>query len=209
MSNAKIKVCGMTSLQQVRELAAWGADYAGFIFYQKSPRFVGDKISGTDLKAFAGIQKVGVFVNETADRILQVVSDYGLHAVQLHGDETPEFCKALFAEITVIKAFRVKGDENLAALLAPYEDYVDYFLFDTKAQEYGGTGKKFDWSVLEQAHINKPYFLSGGIGAGDVEQVKGFMAANPVFSLDVNSKFEIEPGVKDMEQVKRFIQDIR
>lgn len=199
----------MTSIQQVQELAALGADYAGFIFYEKSPRFVGSKIAAQDLKAFAGIQKVGVFVNETAGQILQVVSDYGLDAVQLHGDETPEVCKVLFAGVTVIKAFRVKGDEDLAALLAPYEDYVDYFLFDTKAQEYGGTGKKFDWSVLEQARINKPYFLSGGIGTGDIEQVKLFTAANPVFSLDVNSKFETAPGVKDMVQVQRFIEAIQ
>nr|WP_317236193.1 phosphoribosylanthranilate isomerase [Niabella hibiscisoli] len=159
MNQPRIKVCGMTSMQQVEELAALGVDYAGFIFYEKSPRFVGSKVVAANLKAFSGIQKVGVFVNETAEKILQIVTDYGLDAVQLHGDETPEHCKALSAETTVIKAFRVKGDENLNEVLASYEDCVDYFLFDTKAQEYGGTGKKFDWSVLERTSINKPYFL--------------------------------------------------
>lgn len=209
MNQPRIKVCGMTSMQQVQELAALGADYAGFIFYEKSPRFVAGKIPVDELKAFTGIQKAGVFVNESAERILQIVADYGLNAVQLHGDETPEFAKELSAETTVIRAFRVRGDENLTELLSPYEDSVDYFLFDTKAQEYGGTGKKFDWSVLERASINKPYFLSGGIGVDDAEQVKTFINNNNVFSLDVNSRFEIEPGVKDMEQVRRFMQDIR
>lgn len=209
MNQPRIKVCGMTSMRQVQELAALGADYAGFIFYEKSPRFVAGKIPVEELKAFTGIQKAGVFVNESAERILQIVAGYGLNAVQLHGDETPAFCKILSAETTVIKAFRVRGDENLTELLSPYEDGVDYFLFDTKAQEYGGTGKKFDWSVLERASINKPYFLSGGIGVDDAEQVKAFINNNNVFSLDVNSRFEIEPGVKDMEQVRRFMQDIR
>ncbi|MGE9312710.1 phosphoribosylanthranilate isomerase [Niabella sp. CJ426] len=209
MSQPRIKVCGMTSMQQVEELAALGIDYAGFIFYEKSPRFVGNKIAAADLKALTGIQKVGVFVNETIEKILHAVACYGLDAVQLHGDEAPELCMALSAETTVIKAFRVKGDENLTELLIPYEDCADYFLFDTKAQEYGGTGKKFDWSVLERSSINKPYFLSGGIGVDDAVQVKEFISANHVFSLDVNSKFEIMPGVKDMEQVRRFIQGIQ
>ncbi len=199
----------MTSLQQVEELAGLGIDYAGFIFYEKSPRFIGSKVAAADLKAFTGIQKVGVFVNETEERILQAIAAYGLNAVQLHGDETPELCMTLSAQTSVIKAFRVKGDENLNEMLAPYEDCVDYFLFDTKAQEYGGTGKKFDWSVLERSSINKPYFLSGGIGVDDSDQVKAFINNNNVFSLDVNSKFEIEPGVKDIEQVRLFIQDIQ
>lgn len=210
MNQPRIKVCGMTSMQQVQELAASGVDYAGFIFYEKSPRFVAGKIIAGDLKAFTGIQKVGVFVNETVGNILQIVADYGLNAVQLHGDETPEFCKALLGEVTVIKAFRVRGDETaLAELLTSYEDSVDYFLFDTKAKEYGGTGKKFDWSVLTHMPINKPYFLSGGIGPDDAEQVKAFVTTHPVFSLDVNSKFETEPGVKDIELVRRFIKAIR
>ncbi|WP_114789223.1 phosphoribosylanthranilate isomerase [Niabella yanshanensis] len=210
MNQPRIKVCGMTSIQQVQELAALGVDYAGFIFYEGSPRFVGSKIAGEDLKSLTGIQKVGVFVNETVEAILQAAADFGLNAVQLHGDEAPELCKTLLDKVKVIKAFRVRGDETaLAELLASYEDSVDYFLFDTRAQEYGGTGKQFDWSVLTNTSINKPYFLSGGIGADDVEQVKGFIKTNNVFSLDVNSKFEIEPGVKDMERVKHFIQDIQ
>lgn len=210
MNQPYIKVCGMTSMQQVHELAALGVDYAGFIFYEKSPRFVGSKIAAEDLKTFTGIQKVGVFVNETAEKVLQIVAEYALDAVQLHGDETPELCKNLLGEVTVIKAFRIKGDEAaLTELLASYEDSVDYFLFDTRAQEYGGTGLKFDWSVLAHASINKPYFLSGGIGLDDAEQVKAFITNNNIFSLDVNSRFEIEPGVKDIDQVRQFIQTVR
>lgn len=199
----------MTDMQQVEQLAAIGVDYAGFIFYEKSPRFAANKLAAADLKAFSAIQKVGVFVNESIEMILQTVDEYGLNAIQLHGDETADFCDGIKEKVTVIKAFRVKGDENLSEILKPYEKAADYFLFDTKAQEYGGTGKKFDWSVLSKANITKPYFLSGGIGLDDVEQVKQFTLTNNVFALDVNSKFEIAPGIKDIESVKEFLGSIK
>ncbi len=199
----------MTDMQQVEQLAAMGVDYAGFIFYEKSPRFAANKLAAADLKAFASIQKVGVFVNESIEMILQTVDEYGLNAIQLHGDETADFCDVIKEKVTVIKAFRVKGDEHLSEILKPYEKAADYFLFDTKAQEYGGTGKKFDWSVLSKANITKPYFLSGGIGLDDVEQVKQFTLTNNVFALDVNSKFEIAPGIKDIESVKEFLGSIK
>lgn len=199
----------MTDMQQVEQLAAIGVDYAGFIFYEKSPRFAANKLAAADLKAFSAIQKVGVFVNESIEMILQTVDEYGLNAIQLHGDETADFCDVIKEKVTVIKAFRVKGDEHLSEILKPYEKAADYFLFDTKAQEYGGTGKKFDWSVLSKANITKPYFLSGGIGLDDVEQVKQFTLTNNVFALDVNSKFEIAPGIKDIESVKEFLGSIK
>ena len=160
MSQLKLKVCGMTSIRQLQQLAELGVDYAGFIFYEKSPRFVGDKIRPEKLKAFTTIKKVGVFVNESVDNILSIVEECGLDLVQLHGDESPQFCELLKAKTTVIKAFRVKGNEDVSFLIQPYENVVDYFLFDTKAQDYGGTGKKFDWSVLEKLTITKPFFLS-------------------------------------------------
>lgn len=209
MEHLKIKVCGMTDMQQVEQLAAMGVDYAGFIFYEKSPRFAGNKLAAADLKGFASIQKVGVFVNESVDVILQTVDEYGLNAVQLHGDETADFCSGIKGKVTVIKVFRVKGDEDLSEILKPYEKAADYFLFDTKAQEYGGTGKKFDWSVLSKGNITKPYFLSGGIGMNDMEQVKQFALTNNVFALDVNSKFETAPGTKNMESVKKFLRGIK
>lgn len=209
MQNVKIKVCGITSTEQVQQLADLGVDYAGFIFYDKSLRYVGNKIEATELKAISGIEKVGVFVNESIEKIKQTIKQYGLNAVQLHGDETPSLCKALANEATVIKAFRIKGDEDLLTIIKPYTDMVDYFLFDTKAQEYGGTGKKFDWSVLANTEIPKPYFLSGGIGLEDADKTRQFTQTNPVFALDVNSKFETEPGVKDLEKVKYFLQHQR
>lgn len=199
----------MTSLQQVQQLAGIDVDYAGFIFYHKSPRFVENKIDPLQLKALTSIQKVGVFVNESKETILQKVDEYGLNMVQLHGDEAPGFCMLLKEKVEVVKAFRVKGDESLAEILMPYEGAADYFLFDTKAQEYGGTGKKFDWSVLENAAISKPYFLSGGIGSSGMKQVKLFTAANDVFSLDLNSRFETAPGVKDIDAIREFCRNLK
>ncbi|MFT4093735.1 MAG: phosphoribosylanthranilate isomerase [Niabella sp.] len=208
MNNPKIKVCGMTSLAQVAQLTAIGVDYAGFIFYEKSPRFVGNKINPADLKVLTGLKKVGVFVNETEENILNAVDRYGLDMVQLHGDEPPQFYDRLKSKADVIKVLRVQGNENLNDLLAPHH-HAHYFLFDTKAGAYGGTGKKFDWSVLESQHFTRPYFLSGGIGAGDTEQVKAFTAANTVFALDINSKFETAPGVKDIQMIQEFVKMIR
>jgi len=199
----------MTSLAQVQQLAVLGADYAGFIFYEKSPRYVADKILSSDLKSFKAMQKVGVFVNESAEKILQTVDTYGLNLVQLHGDESPEYCNSLRSYIPIIKAFRVKGDESLTALTKPYENLVDYFLFDNKAKEYGGTGKKFDWSALGNTTFNTPYFLSGGIGMDDTDAVQTFLKKQSVFALDVNSRFETAPGIKDLNLVELFIQAIK
>lgn len=209
MTNLKLKVCGMTSLQQVEQLAELGVDYAGFIFYKTSPRFVGDKIAAADLRSFTKIQKVGVFVNETESRIRETIMAYGLDAVQLHGEESPLLCAALEASVRVIKAFRLRGDEDLSALLQPYAAAASYFLFDTKAQAYGGTGQKFTWSVLEQTAIGRPYFLSGGIGPQDIEPLQAFTAQNDVFALDVNSRFETTPGIKDMAQVAAFVNQLK
>ncbi|GAB3427521.1 phosphoribosylanthranilate isomerase [Niabella aquatica] len=208
MKQLKIKVCGMTVMQQVEQLAAMGVDYAGFIFYEKSPRFVGNKLSAEALKMFNGIQKVGVFVNESIEKIFRIVDAYGLNAVQLHGDETADICSSVKDKVTVIKAFGLKGNENLSEILKPYESAIDCFLFDTKTQEYGGSGKKFDWSVLGEK-ITKPYFLSGGIGIDDVEQVKQLVLTNDIFALDVNSRFEVAPGIKDMERIKEFLAGLK
>ncbi len=209
MNAVKLKVCGMTSMQQVAQLADLEVDFSGFIFYDKSPRNVVGKIDPFVLKRFERIQKVGVFVNESKEHILKIVDEYGLNVVQLHGDETPAFCKSLLSDVSVVKAFRIHGDDQLNEVLKCYEEVVDYFLFDTKAQEYGGTGKQFDWAVLERSAISKPYFLSGGIGLNDAEQVQLFTAKNEVYAIDVNSKFEIAPGVKNMELIKQFVLNIK
>lgn len=213
MSDLKIKVCGMTQIGQVKQLAELGVEYAGFIFYEKSPRYVVGKIQPEELKDLGQtINKVGVFVNEDYDVILKVVDEYGLNAVQLHGDESPDFCARISGSVKIIKAFRIAGNEELATLLNGYFDSVDYFLFDTKAKEYGGTGKKFNWDILQQTSLNKPYFLSGGISPGDENSIIDFIDGSiysDLYALDLNSKFEIAPGVKDIAFVEKFADQLR
>lgn len=203
----------MTQLQQVKQLAELGVDYAGFIFYENSPRYVVGKIQPGELKSLhAEILKVGVFVNETEDKILKIAAAYGLDFVQLHGDETPDFCRNISAHIKIIKAFRLQGDEDVIALMKDYTEAADLFLFDTKAKDYGGTGKKFNWDILQQTSLNKPYFLSGGISYTDVDLLNDFIKNsiyNDLYALDINSKFETEPGVKDINLVTRFVDEIR
>lgn len=211
-SGIKFKVCGMTQIEQVKQLVELGVDYAGFIFYKKSPRYVVDKIRPEELKQLTGINKAGVFVNEDYDVILKTVEAYGLTCVQLHGDETPDFCSRISSQLQTIKAFRISGDEDLASVLRNYNDAVDFYLFDTKAKEYGGTGKKFNWDILQQTSFNKPCFLSGGIGPGDENLVRDFIesdAYNNLYALDLNSKFEDAPGIKNISKLKAFIDELK
>jgi phosphoribosylanthranilate isomerase len=203
----RIKVCGMTKLDQVRQLDALGIEFAGFIFYPKSPRFVKKfNLSAIDLKREKlQINRVGVFVNETAEEVLKTVDQWRLHMVQLHGDESPKFCEHISNHVTTIKAFRIGPGENVEWKLYPYQESADMYLFDAVGVNYGGTGNQFDWSLLTAARISKPYFLSGGIGPEDAAAVKEFAAGQKnFFAADVNSKFEVTPGVKDMEKVRAF-----
>jgi phosphoribosylanthranilate isomerase len=208
----RIKVCGMTKLDQVRQLDEMGIEFAGFIFYQKSPRYVKKfNLSAIDLKREKlQINRVGVFVNETAEEVLRMVDLWRLHMVQLHGDESPKFCEHISNHVTTIKAFRIGPGENVEWKLYPYQDAVDMYLFDTVGVNYGGSGNQFDWSLLSSARIAKPYFLSGGIGPEDADAVRAFAAGQKnFFSADVNSKFEIAPGVKDMEKVRKFREEMK
>ncbi|MBN8784069.1 MAG: phosphoribosylanthranilate isomerase [Sphingobacteriales bacterium SCN 48-20] len=209
----RIKVCGMTLPEQVNALAEMGADLAGFIFYPKSPRFVGNKLSPEKMKKIGGgIGKVGVFVNTPYEELLQTVESYRLDIVQLHGDETPIFCEKVANYVTVIKAFRLSDNDPLEWMVRPFHDASDMYMFDTLGAGYGGTGKKFDWKVLSDAVIDKLFLLSGGIEPGDEEKLKAFAkeeAARKLFALDINSKFEFSPGVKDMDRVKKFIQEMK
>lgn len=209
--SVKIKVCGMTEIEQVRQLEAWGVDYAGFIFYEKSPRYAEGKLSPDELKQLIGIHKTGVFVDADYDVVLQTADAYSLNAVQLHGDETADFCKRVSSYIKTIKAFRVTGEENLQSLVDDYQDAVDYFLFDTRADGYGGTGKKFNWNILKQVAVGRPYFLSGGIGPDDAPLINDFISEsrNELYAIDLNSKFETAPGVKDLSILKIFLDEIK
>jgi phosphoribosylanthranilate isomerase len=204
-----IKVCGITQLKQLQQLEALNVDYAGLIFYNESPRYMGNKISGKEIKnADFDIKKVGVFVNPSYSDLLDAIEDYGLDIVQLHGNEKPEMCEDLSADVEVIKAFRIdKGDVNIDELVAPYDAVCDYYLFDTAGlkESFGGTGQQFDWSILKKAKIEKPFFLSGGIGPDDAQKIKAFKHPD-FFAIDVNSKFETEPGVKDMGALLKFLQ---
>ena len=205
------KVCGITQLKQLQQLDGLDIDFAGLIFYKDSPRYMGDKISGKDLKnADFDLKKVGVFVNPEMIDVLDAIDDYGLEVVQLHGDESPEMCEDLSSEVEVIKAFRIKGDEDIDKLVAPYDAVCDYYLFDTGGlkESFGGTGQQFDWSILAKAKIEKPFFLSGGIGVEDAARVKAFKHPD-MFGVDINSKFEVSPGVKDMKLLLQFKQGLK
>jgi len=207
-----IKVCGITQLKQLQQLDGMDIDFAGLIFYKNSPRFVGDKIKGEELReADFDIKKAGVFVDATYDEVMQTIEDYELDTVQLHGNETPELCEKLSESIEVIKTFRIAGNELMVdKMVKPYDEVCDYYLFDKGGMQetLGGTGQKFDWEVLRNSRIEKPFFLSGGIGPDDVSALKYF--AHPdLFAIDINSKFEISPGVKDMGKILGFIRQVR
>jgi len=207
----KIKVCGNRNLNQLKELEKFEIDYAGLIFYPQSPRYVLDEISGKDVRDLnLSIPKVGVFVNADEEEIMQQIEDFDLDMVQLHGDETPSFCSRISNQIKVIKAFRIADFEaNVDWLVKEYDEVCDYYLFDkANAGLYGGTGEKFNWNLLESSVIGKPFFLSGGISSEDAEALKSFH--HPFFyGVDVNSRFEKEPGIKDMQLIKKFVKNLK
>ncbi len=210
----RIKVCGMTSTEQVLQLDDMGVEFAGFIFYPKSPRYVHKFMPQAEIKKIKGkhINKVGVFVNASVEEVLQAVDECGLYLVQLHGDETPKYCEKIANYVGVVKAFRLREEDNVLWKVKDYMDIADMFLFDTEGAGYGGTGKQFDWNILRGLSIGKPFFLSGGIGPGDVGKLKEFSGepvSKDLFSADVNSKFEIAPGIKDMEMLRSFIQSVK
>jgi phosphoribosylanthranilate isomerase len=207
----RVKVCGITQEEQLVKLPETGATFAGLIFYPKSPRYVLRQMTTTQIKKETNVNKVGVFVNASVEEVLYMVDECRLHMVQLHGDETPRFCEKIADYISVVKAFRISDSDNIAWRIKDYMDVCDMFMFDTEGAGYGGTGKKFDWGKLSGVEVGKPYFLSGGIEPADVEKLKAFSKlpeAKALFAIDINSKFEVVPGVKDMEKIKNFIQQL-
>lgn len=208
----KIKVCGNTLPQQVTALDDLGVTFAGFIFYPKSPRYMAMKIDAEKMRQIKRkVIKVGVFVNPTYEELMKTVDDYRLDMVQLHGDETPKFCDKIADYISVIKAFRLSDDDSLPHMTQSYTEVCDFFMFDTLGAGYGGTGKKFDWSMLEKSPPLKPYFLSGGIESGDEQKLSEFIttaAGEKLFAVDINTKFEIGPGVKDVNSIRKFAENL-
>jgi phosphoribosylanthranilate isomerase len=157
------------------------------------------------------IIKVGVFVNPTYEELMKTVEDYRLDMVQLHGDESPKFCDKIADYISVIKAFRLSDNDSIQHMTQFYTEVCDFFMFDTLGAGYGGTGKKFDWSILQQSLPLKPYFLSGGIEPGDEKKLEEFIstpAGEKLFAVDINTKFEIGPGVKDVNSIKKFAENL-
>jgi len=210
----RIKVCGMTKAEQVLQLDELGVEFAGFIFYPKSPRYVLSHMSKEQLKKLKGkhINKVGVFVNTPVEEVLQLVDACGLYLVQLHGDENPRYCEQIANYVTVVKAFRLREGEDILWRAKDYQDAADMFLFDTEGAGYGGTGKKFNWDILKAGNVRKPFFLSGGIQPEDVELLKAFeqeSVAKDLFAIDINSKFELAPGLKDMNKIQAFVKALK
>ena len=208
----KLKVCGMKL--NTLEVATLDPDYLGFIFWEPSKRY----FEGTIPKLPASIKKVGVFVDAPLEEILKKVDTYDLQAVQLHGKESPEFCidlkkinidrsKALEeSNLEIIKVFSIKDDFDFS-ILTSYENVCDYFLFDTKGKLPGGNGFTFSWEVLKSYPSSKPYFLSGGIGLDEIEKIREFQQrpeSKYCHAIDINSKFESEPGLKDVKKLKEF-----
>ena len=200
----KIKICGMKFPKNIVEIASLQPDYLGFIFYEKSPRYFDSTIPNLP----KSIKKVGVFVNASFEEIQKKVKQYELDFVQLHGNESAEFCHILqLNKFKVIKAFSIDNQFNFNTL-NKYNTYCDYFLFDTKGANYGGNGLTFDWNILEKYHLNKPYFLSGGIGTENIDEVKSFLTkehSKNCIAIDCNSKLELSYGLKSAEKTKQLI----
>jgi len=196
----QIKVCGMRDKENISGLMTLKPDYIGFIFYGKSKRYVSDF---PQIEIPSSVKKVGVFVNETIDEIIEIIKKYKLEFVQLHGDETPDYCEKLALQnIKIIKAFSVDENFDFSAI-KPFEKHVSLFLFDTKGKNYGGNGIKFNWDLLQNYKGKTPFLLSGGITKNDAEEIKKMK--HPVFlGIDINSGFEIEPGFKNIIEIKEF-----
>jgi phosphoribosylanthranilate isomerase len=190
-------------------VAALQPDFLGFILYPKSSRYVGEELSAEALAALpGGIRKVGVFVNETTEVIRARVRELVLDLVQLHGHETPAQCQELRTSgLAVVKAFSVDASFDFSSLTL-FLGHVDYFLFDTKGEQPGGNGTTFDWRLLERYPFDVPYFLAGGLGLLHAEALRNLRLPG-LFALDLNSKFEIEPGVKDAALLQQMFHELR
>lgn len=202
-----IKVCGMRDAENIREVEALGIDLMGFIFWPKSCRYVVERPAYLPTKC----KRVGVFVDEDIEQVKRIADEYALDFIQLHGHESPEYCTQLKG-MHLIKAISVSGRDDIATSKA-YEGLVDYFLFDTKCPSVGGSGQQFDWSVLSAYDGDTPFLLSGGIGPHDAPRLRQAFALDgfPVekcVGIDLNSRFELSPGLKDVNKLKEFIKEL-
>ena len=211
-----IKVCGMKESENMIRLAELKPDYMGLIFYPLSGRYAGKADKNVLASLAPSIKLTGVFVDQKPEEIVDKVLEYQLDAVQLHGKESPDYCLLLRAalntrqpqkRVELIKAFGISPGFNFSDL-DPYNDCIDFFLFDTKTAGHGGSGLSFDWKILDQYSGNKPWFLSGGLSPENIREISNFAFKN-LYGLDLNSRFEIEPGIKDINSLRSAFQLIR
>lgn len=207
-NNVRIKVCGMREEMNIKSLTMQPIDYIGFIFYAKSPRYVSEESYEMIKSLVCCCKKTGVFVNENFETIRSIVAACGLDAVQLHGNESPQFCNTVRSlGVEVFKVFSIDKPSDLL-LCSDYTDVADLFLFDTKCAGHGGSGMKFDWSILDNYIGQVPFLLSGGIGPEDYESLLAYKHPK-LYGVDLNSKFEIAPAFKDIETLSSFIHKLR
>ncbi|MDR1876453.1 MAG: phosphoribosylanthranilate isomerase [Flavobacteriaceae bacterium] len=206
----KIKICGMKNPDNILELATLPFDYMGLIFYPKSPRYAGD-LNPEALEILPGrTWLVGVFVNEDPYSLSEKITTYKLDYVQLHGEESVEYCKQIKKKnplVFIIKAFNVSEVSDFSET-EKYKNVCDYFLFDTKTSQHGGSGEKFDWSILDSYRGKTPFFLSGGISSEDADEIKQIRHPK-LYGLDLNSRFELEPGLKNIQLIDKFVKILR
>jgi len=200
----KLKVCGMKYSQNITEIENLFPDLMGFIFYEKSKRFFNQPEINLNNK----VKRVGVFVNENIQEIKNKIKKYKLDYVQLHGEENVNFCHSLQPFAKIIKVFKIDYNFNFKKT-EEFEEVCDYFLFDTKSQLHGGSGKKFDWDLLKNYNCKKDFFLSGGIDISDIEEIKKIVNSYPIAGIDVNSKFELDNLEKDKEKINLLIKKLR
>ncbi len=205
MDSLLIKVCGMTDGDNIRQVEALGVDFIGFVFYPRSPRFVYQMPGYLPRQA----RRVGVFVNETKENVRVYADRFDLDFIQLHGTESPFYCQSLREGhgLKVIKAFHLGNAHDVAAT-EEYHGTCDYFLFESKTPQPGGTGRQFDWTLLHRYAGRTPFFLSGGLNAGSAGAIRRFRHPG-LAGIDLNSRFETSPGVKDVERLRRFLDELR
>ncbi len=196
-----IKVCGMREAENIREVEALGIDLMGFIFWEKSSRYISKRPAYLPTKC----KRVGVFVDEDIESVKRIADDYALDYIQLHGHESSDYCAQLQG-LHLIKAISVSSRNDIATYKT-YEGLVEYFLFDTKCPSVGGSGQQFDWSVLSAYDGSTPFLLSGGIGPDDAERIKSFHHPQCI-GIDLNSRFELAPGLKDVIKLQAFIKEL-
>ena len=201
--NLKWKVCGMRDPVNIAQVLSLEPDYMGFIFYEKSPRYVGASWDGPGNDFGSRTKKVGVFVNQEVAEVEALSEQYHLDLLQLHGNESPEDCRKLsMGGYKLIKAMGLKEHEDMEKL-DDYKPWVSYFLFDTPSDQYGGTGQSFNWGLLKNYDNELPFFLSGGISLTNIEEIKGLEGLS-LAAIDVNSRFEVEPGLKNTVMLKKL-----